>query len=241
MRTLNSLLLLAITMLCSSQFTSAQISNPFLNAEKYSSFGAMASIPVGQFASTDLQDGGYAKTGWGLYFDSKTVLKSGVYFISHSTYSWVPLDREALAQTFTTELGRKTTISGGKHMPFLTTLGLGYDIRAAKAVSFGLTAQAGLMYNSFRNFDITVYDTDNTTVLFTDNLKYDSQFSFAYVFGAQVRFNLLKDLLDFQVFADYSASKFNSTLRGSNIGAIKTSQQIQIVNAGVGLVVHTKK
>ncbi|MBL7712312.1 MAG: hypothetical protein JNL13_07615 [Chitinophagaceae bacterium] len=217
-----------------------KFTNPFSNADKYTSIGAMASIPSGQFRSTDLKNGGYAGTGWGLYFDSKTVLKSGLYFVSHSTYSWVPLNDAALNTSFTRELGKKTMISGGRHMPFLTTLGLGYEAHPKKFITLGLSAQAGLMYNSFKNFDITVYDTDNTTVLFNDNLKYDSQFSFAYVIGAQVGFRLIKDLLDFQLIADYSASKFSSTLRGSELPAIRTSQHIQLINVGAGIVVHTK-
>lgn len=217
-----------------------KITNPFSKADKYTAIGAMASIPSGQFRSTDLKDGGYASTGWGLYFDSKTVLKSGLYFVSHSTYSWVPLNDAALNTSFTKELGKKTTINGGRHMPFLTTLGLGYEVHPKKFMTLGLSVQGGLMYNSFKSFDITVYDTDNTTVLFNDNLKYDSQFSFAYVVGAQVGFNLVKDLLDFQIIADYSASKFSSTLRGSSLPAIRTAQHIQLINVGAGIVVHTK-
>jgi hypothetical protein len=234
-------LVLVLTFLSASQMVSGQkFSNPFSKADKYTALGAMVSIPTGQFGSTDLKDGGYANTGWGLYFDSKTALKSGIYFVSHSTYSWVPLNDAALNTSFTRELGKKTTINGGKHMPFLTTIGLGYEVHPKKFMTLGLSLQGGLMYNSFKSFDITVYDADNTTVLFNDNLKYDSQFTFAYVVGAQLGFNLIKDLLDFQIIADYSASKFNSTLRGSTVQPIRTSQHIQLLNVGAGIVVHTK-
>lgn len=223
-----------------SNATAQKITNPFLTGKKSTSFGAMASVPVGQFSGTDLKDGGYAQTGWGLYFDSKTTLKSGLSFISHSTYSWVPLNHNALSNTFTTELGRKTEISGGKHMPFLTTLGIGYEINATSFLKFGVSAQGGLLYNSFKGFDINVYDANNA-LLFTDNLKFDSQFTFAYVFGVNASVNLVKDLVDLQVTADYSASKFTSTLRSHNIDPIKTSQQIQLVNVGLGIVVYTNK
>ena len=232
---------LAISLLSVSHILSAQkILNPFKQAEKYTSLGVMSSMPAGQFKSTDIKEGGFANTGWGLYFDSKTSLKSGLFFASHSTYSWVPLNTKALNTAFSKELGRKTNISGGKHMPFLTTVGVGYDIRPKKNISFGLSAQGGLMYNSFKGFDITVYDVDNTTVLFNDNLKYDSQFTLAYVIGAQLGFTVIKDLLDFQIIADYSGSKFTSTLRGSNLQPIKTSQHIQLINVGAGIVIHSK-
>lgn len=64
-----------------------KFTNPFLSGKKSTSLGAMASIPVGRFADTDIKEGGYAQTGWGLYFDSKTTLQNGLSFISHSTYS----------------------------------------------------------------------------------------------------------------------------------------------------------
>ncbi len=239
MKTTTLLCLAGILTLCSFKSQAQSKLNPFSQAKKATSFGAMASIPVGSFSSTDIHDGGYAKTGWGLFFDSKTMLKSGLSFISHSTYSWVPLNQAELAKTFSSELGRKTTINGGKHMPFLTTLGVGYDLHPTRILTVGITAQGGLMYNSFKPFDIDVYDNNNQ-LLFSDNLKFDSQFSFAYVFGAQVGLNVVKDLVDIQFSADYSAARFNAMLRGHNIPPIKTSQQIQLVNIGAGIVVHTK-
>jgi|GEM_PF-7086460 hypothetical protein len=234
-----TLLCLAGALTLGTLNSQAQKLNPFSNAQKATSFGAMASIPVGKFASTDINDGGYAKTGWGLYFDSKTIMKNGISFISHSTYSWVSLNQADLAKTFTAELGRKTTIDGGRHMPFLTTLGIGYEVHPTPAITIGVSAQGGLMYNSFKPFDINVYDNNNN-LLFSDNLKFDSQFSFAYVFGAQVGFNVVKNLIDIQLTADYSAARFDAMLRGHTIPPIKTSQQIQLLNVGAGIVVHTK-
>lgn len=241
---MKKLILLSTLTLAASLSTSPtnaqKITNPFLSGKKATSLGATASIPVGRFSGTDLKEGGYAQTGWGLYFDSKTTLKSGLSFISHSTYSWVPLNHKAMMNTFTKELGRRTEIKGGRHMPFLTTLGLGYEANATKKLKLGVSAQAGLLYNSFKGFDINVYDANNN-VLFSDNLKFDSQFTFAYLFGVNASVNLLKNLVDLQLTADYSASKFTSSIRSYNLPPIKTSQQIQIVNVGLGFVVYTNQ
>lgn len=234
-----TILSIVIVLIFSTQSIAQKFANPFHSGQKTTSLGVMASIPVGQFAGTDLSNGGYAKTGWGFYFDSKTTLKNGLSFISHSTYSWVPLKNEALKKTFSEELGRRTEINGGKHMPFLTTIGIGYDLAATHLIKVGFSAQGGLMYNSFKGFDINVYDASNN-LLFTDNLKFDSQFSLAYVFGVNASVSLIKNLVDVQLTADYSASKFSSTLRSHNLDPIKTSQQIQIVNVGLGFVVYTK-
>lgn len=68
-----------------------KLKNPFEHVTKTTTLGAMYSIPVGKFSSTNLEDGGFAKAVWGLYFDSKSTFKSGISFLSHSTFSWVPI------------------------------------------------------------------------------------------------------------------------------------------------------
>ncbi|MGV3611140.1 MAG: hypothetical protein ACO1N0_09340 [Fluviicola sp.] len=214
--------------------------NPFDDAKKITSFGAMYCLPVGDFGSTDLEKGGFANPGWGLYFDSKSTFKNGLSFISHSTYAWIPLNHDAIENAFTENLQRKTEVAGGKHKPFLTTIGLGYDFKAASFLTIGVSAQLGMLYNSFKGFDMTVYDPTGTNVFFTDNFKYDSEFSLAYVFGAKFNIHLIKDVLSFQVTVDYSASKFDSYLRSYELQPIKTSQNIQILNIGGGFAFHTK-
>lgn len=214
--------------------------NPFDGAKKTTSFGAMYSMPVGDFGSTNLEKGGFARGGWGLYFDSKSTFKSGLTFISHSTYSWVPLDQDAMAKAFSENLGRKTEVTGGKHKPFLSTIGVGYDFKAGSFLTIGISAQGGVLYNSFKGFNMTVYDSTGTTIAFTDNFKYDAEFSFAYVFGAKFNFSLIKDILSFQIAVDYSGSKYQSYLRSHQLGPIETTQNIQILNIGGGFAFHTK-
>jgi len=233
-----------LSVLCLLFFNAAiaqKIRNPLTSAKKSTSFGAMAVIPVGKFGSTDLHTGGFANPGFGFYFDSKNTFTNGLSFISHTTYAWVPLDKKALDNAFTSELGQRTVIDGGKHQPFLTTFGLGYDVSPFKGrgISLGISAQAGFLYNSFKPFDITVYNAANS-VAFTDNLKYDSHFSLAYVFGLNLKLPLITDVIDLQIIGDYSGSKFTSVLRGGTIKAIPTTQQIQMINVGIGFLVHTK-
>lgn len=239
------LTLIALVTVLSSTYSIAQegaikFKNPLESAKKTTSLGAMYCLPVGDFGSTDLKKGGFARAGWGLYFDSKSTFKNGLTFISHSTYAWVPLDQDAVANAFTTNLGRKTEVSGGKHKPFLSTIGLGYDFKVAPFLTIGISAQGGILYNSFKGFDMTVYDSTGTNIQFSDNFKYDAEFSLAYVFGAKFDFSLIKDLLSFQVSVDYSGSKYQSYLRSYQLAPIETSQNIQLLNIGAGFAIHTK-
>lgn len=234
------LIALAFPVYSFAQEGTVKFKNPFDDAKKTTTLGAMYCLPVGDFGSTNLEKGGFANPGWGLYFDSRNTFKSGLTLISHSTYAWVPLNQVAIAKAFTENLGRKTEVAGGKHKPFLTTIGLGYDFKAASFLKIGISAQGGVLYNSFKGFDMTVYDSTGTSVLFTDNFKYDAEFSFAYVFGAKFNFSLIKDVISFEVSVDYSGAKFDSYLRSYQLHPIKTRQNIQILNIGAGFAFHTK-
>jgi hypothetical protein len=223
-----------------AQEGTVKFKNPFDSAKKTNSFGAMYVLPVGDFGSTDLDKGGFARAGWGLYFDSKSTFKSGLSFISHSTYAWVPLDQEAMAKALTNGIGFGTArVSGGKHKPFLTTIGLGYDFKAASFLTIGISAQTGILYNSFKALEVTIIDPNGNTLV-TADFKYDSEFSLAYVFGAKFNFSLIKDILSFQVYADYSGAKFQSYLRSQPMD-FKTTQNIQMVNIGAGFAFHSTK
>lgn len=237
---LQTILFVILSSACFAQDGGVKFKNPFESAKKTSSFGGMYCLPVGDFGSTDLDKGGFAGAGGGLYFDSKSTFKSGLTFISHSTFAWMPLNQEAVAKAFTENLGSKTEVTGGKHKPFLTTIGIGYDFKAAKFLTIGISAQGGILYNSFKGFDMTVYDSTGTSILFSDNFKYDAEFSLAYVFGAKFNFSLIKDVISLQVTVDYSGSKFQSYLRSYSLQPIKTSQNIQILNIGAGFAFHTK-
>lgn len=216
-----------------------KLKNFFDSTSKTTSFGAMYCLPVGDFGSTSLQKGGFARAGWGLYFDARKTFKSGLSFISHSTYAWVPLDQQAIATAFTENLNRKTTVTGGKHKPFLSTVGVGYDFKATPFLTIAVSAQGGILYNSFKAFDMSVYDANGTTIAFSDNFKYDAEFSLAYVFGAKFNFSLLRDVVSFQLSVDYSGSKYQSYLRSYHLAPINTTQNIQILNIGAGFAFHT--
>ncbi|MCE2495076.1 MAG: hypothetical protein J4F31_00580 [Flavobacteriales bacterium] len=44
----------------------------FLFAQSQSSIGAFISMPLGDFGEANVENGGYAESGWGIVFDSYT-------------------------------------------------------------------------------------------------------------------------------------------------------------------------
>ena len=217
--------------------------NSIQNPNNSSAIGAFLALPMGEFGKTDIEKGGFAKQGYGFAFDSKNVLGNGFSFVSHSTYAWVDIDGEAMAKAFDEEFGAgyRTEITNGQHQPFLSTIGLNYDYYVTKRLSFGLNAQAGILYNSFRPMGIKVYYTPNNVLLYDDIVSYESNFAFAYGFGVDMSFSLIPNVLSFQITADYSAGNLNTYLISKQFDPIKSVDKMQFLNLGAGLVFYSKK
>ena len=216
-----------------------QVQNP----NNSSTIGAFIAFPMGEFGKTDLENGGFAKQGYGFAFDSKNILAKGFSFVSHSTYAWVDIDGDAMAKAFDEEFGAgyRTEITNGQHQPFLSTIGLNYDYHVTKRVSFGANAQAGILYNSFRPMGIKVYYTPNNILLYDDIVSYESNFAFAYGFGVDISFSLIPNVVSFQITADYSAGNLNTYLISKQFDPIKSVDKMQFLNLGASLVFYSKK
>lgn len=236
-----SLLILCVLTLVSSPFygqdstASKRVSYP----TKANTLGAFIASPVGNFGSTDINNGGFAAPGWGVVFDSKTKVKNGLSYVFHTTYSWMDIDQEAMSKEFSDYLGLKAEVDGGQHQPFLSTIGLNYDIYFTKRLKLGINGQAGVLYNSFRPFTLKVYDANNV-LFYEDIVQYESAFAFAYCFGADFTFHLIKNLLGLKISADYSAGNLDTYLISKNLPPTKSVSKLEMLNLGVALEFYTR-
>jgi hypothetical protein len=205
---------------------------------KATTIGAFIASPVGNFGSTDINNGGFAAPGWGVVFDSKTKIKNGLSYVFHSTYSWMDIDQEAMSKEFSDYLGLKAEVDGGQHQPFLSTIGLNYDFYFTKRLKLGINGQAGVLYNSFRPFTLKVYDANNV-LFYEDIVQYESAFAFAYSFGADLTFHLIKNLLGLKISADYSAGNLDTYLISKNLPPTKSVSKLEMLNLGIALEFYT--
>lgn len=212
----------------------------FENTSNSSLIGGFVAIPLGDFGKDDINNGGYAKQGYGFAFDSKNYIAKGFSFVFHSTYTWIDMDAEAMSKDFTEYLGLRTEVKDGQHQPFLSTIGVNYDYYFNERLKIGLNAQAGVLYNSFRPFSMNVYDASNTLV-YSDIVSFESDFAFSYCFGTDLSFTLIPNVLSFQISADYSAGKLDTYLISRNTEPIKAIEKMQLFNLGAGLVFYSKK
>jgi len=211
-------------------------------AQSESSFGLFLAFPVGKFKSTDLEDGGFAKTGWGIVFDSKSHYKFlpenlSLYF--HSSYQWTKIDTEKLSEEYSESLGLTTEISDSKYSPIVTTVGPAYNIPLNDKITFGLTASIGVIFNNTKAFTIQIYDS-NDALLAKEVVNFDNAIAFAYTFGAEIKFQLVPDVLAFALFADYCGASQKVDVDFTTADPIDSFQKLQYLNSGFKLVL-TKK
>lgn len=203
-------------------------------AQEGSSFGAFVAQPVGSFKSTNIDDGGFAKAGWGLVFDSKSTYKflpKDLYFYFHSTYQWNEMDNEKIAAAFTEALGMRTEISESRYSPLLTTLGPSYVVHLSGKLDLALNGTIGVMFNNTRSFGIRVYD-DSGTEVFKEAVGFDNNVAFAYTIGFELRFPLIADIMGGAVYLDYTGAKQNTTLTFNTLDPVDSFQKLQYLNYG---------
>lgn len=210
-------------------------------AQNGTTLGGFAAIPVGKTASTSLDDeGGFVKVGWGLVFDSKLRAKSWPVFFSlnfHSTYQWNRLDNNAIAKAFTEKLGMRTEVGESRHSPIVMTIGPKLDLPVSDILSVGVTGGIGIMFNNTKSFRIQVFDSQNNTV-FSDVLKFDNNPAFTYVLGVDLRFRLVEDLLDLQLYADFNAANQNLEYEFGSTEPYKSVEELRFLNTGLKLTFY---
>ncbi len=208
---------------------------------KSTGINAVYSLPLGHFGSTDLSTGGFASPGWGIGFDNRSFVAKGFYFVSKSTYSWLDLDNEALMRALDKRLaadgfiGTTTSVTGGQYRPFFTTIGLGKDFYINQRIQVGITAQLGVLYTSFKSFEIDAYDAGGN-LFYSDVLKFDPDFAFAYNFGATFNFFLIPEVLAFHLEGNYTAANTDSYLRSGLLKPIKANENLQLFNINFGFI-----
>ncbi len=200
---------------------------------------ALYTMPIGSFASKNLDGGGFAMPGWGLAFDSKSQIGKGFALVSYSTYSWNKLDANAMAAEFTKELNLTTQVDGGMHNPFFSTVGLFKRFDLNDQLFFGVSGQLGLLYNTFDSFTMTVFNNDGS-INYEDVVAYKSGFAFAYTFTGEVNYTIVKDLIALHFEVDYSAANVHTHLTSNHVQPIKADERFQFVQLNLGIVIFNK-
>ena len=178
-------------------------------AQEKSTIGGFASIPVCDFGSTELENGGFAEPGWGITFDSRMRSEKwpeGLLFHFHSTYQWNKMNTEAVQNAYTELFGQETTVSESRYSPLFTTVGPGYELPLSEKISLGFYPSIGVMFSNTKAFTVKVYDDQGST-LASEVVNFDNRVAFTYVLSLDLNFEIVEDLLGIGLYADYASAK----------------------------------
>lgn len=201
--------------------------------------GVFRANPIGKFASTNLEDGGFAKTGFGILLENKARDSSwpeGLFFGTHFTYQSNELDRNSVEAAFNQELGGSfnTEVTGGNYNPFTITLGPFYDLALTEHVRLGLKSGIGFMITNIDPMLIVVRD-DNRTALFSEVLRTEGIPTFTFLLGIDIGYSF-NDAFGIRVFADYTQAKeeVKATFETDDISSEFTSDfTLNAINTGI--------
>jgi len=226
------------TIICLSLFVLiALMASQGLTQEK-TIIAGFASFPVGDFGSTDLDKGGFAETGWGIALDSRMSGKKwpqGLEAYFHSTYQWNKMNTEAVARAYTEYFNYKTTVSESRYSPIIATLGPSYYYAMNDKIEIGIYSGAGVLFNNTKAFTVKIYDDMGVNIL-NEVVNFDNRPAFAYMFGIDIDFEILEDMLKIGIFADYSSAKQKTELSFSTAEPADTFQKLQYLNAGIKFI-----
>jgi hypothetical protein len=196
--------------------------------------GYFRSFPVGKFGSSHLDNGGFAKAGWGFLLENSSkpkIFPKWLTFGTRFSYQKNKIDTEGLSRRFTEALGYETRIGEASYEPIMLLAGPHLEMGIHKNLHLQLKSGFGVMFTKVNAFTIEVLDAQGK-VLLNDVLDASGNIPFAYLAGAQLRQVLTKNL-SVSLFADYTSAKGEM---GSKLGKIRTkASEFDIATLSTGL------
>ena len=210
-----------------------------VHGQSETEIGGFAAIPLGELGSTDLGDGGgFAETGWGIRIYSKKnwkILPEGMSIGFFSTYQWSKIDNSALSEAYTEVLGQRTEVTDSRYAPFTTALGPNYEWSFGK-MSLDVRAHIGVMFLNTKSITLNVFDDGGSEVL-SETVNFDNDPAFLYGGGLALGFELIPDIMDIALTADFLHAKQNVDVSFESTQAIDSSQNLSYLNAGLSIVI----
>ena len=202
-------------------------------AQEYN-IGAFTSIPLGDFAAKDIDNGGFASTGYGFYFETITRRDNwpdGLNASFQFSYQVNNLDGPSVAKAFTMELGSslRAAISNTKYRPLTATLGPTYRFNLSDRFHINFKGGLGMMLSNIDPLTITVFD-DQQNIVAEEEFIFESRPVFTYLVGLNLDYDI-SEFIGVVLFLNHSGATEKFTSRNN----INTEQSILYLNSGVAL------
>lgn len=204
-----------------------------INAQEYS-IGGFASLPVGAYGSSDLEDGGFAKTGIGFSFESANRMDSWPEWLMvgfQFSYQINELDGRAVGEAFNSQPGTFTaTVSSSFYRPLSITAGPIFRKRLSDKFYADLKLGGGMMISNIDPITIAIFDA-NQNLLVSEETQFESKPVFALLFGLNLGYDLTEK------FGVRWTTNFATANEKINTTDVDSEQKIRSINTGLSLVI----
>lgn len=204
-----------------------------INAQEYA-IGGFASIPVGAYGSSDLEDGGFAKTGAGFSFESANRMDSWPEWLMvgfQFSYQINELDGRAVGRAFNSQPGTlSATVTSSFYRPMSITAGPIFRKRIGDKFYSDLKLGGGMMISNIDPITIAIFDA-NQNLLVSEETQFESKPVFALMCGWNLGYDLSEKL------GVRWTTNFTSANEKINTTDVDSEQKIRSINTGLSLVI----
>ena len=211
----------------------------WLGAQNYLGVGYFQSIPVGDYASTNSNEAGFAEPGWGLMLEHTSAIRNlpdGFSLGFHFSYQKNGINTGALEAVLDEAIvGDFYTraYSGGYH-PLMVTLGPFYDWHLTDDFSIDFKTGLGVMFANLDPIFFEIRENATGDVAYSDYVNFISTASFVYLVGMDFTYTL-NDFWSISLFGNYSGARkeFDAFLNNLPTNTVTSKFSFNYVNAGL--------
>lgn len=193
--------------------------------------GPFVSIPTGAFASKDLDDGGFASVGHGIFIESKHRMQSWpewLHIATQFSYQTNELDGRELSKAYsmTSNSAGDWLISSTFYRPLTFTAGPVYGIQLTEKFSLNFKGGMGLMLSNIDPLRIRFLD-DNQNQLINIEIQFESKPVFTYNLGFDVEYQIASPI-GVSLFGNFLSA--NEKIKSLDL---ESNQKIKSFNTGI--------
>ncbi len=211
-------------------------------AQESYSIGFLYSSPVGDYQSTDLENGSFAEPGWGVTIENKSALRNwpdNLYLGFHFSYQRNKLDQDEVSRQFTEAIGNPAyavDVIDGNYNPFTFMIGPFYDIFLTDKIFLGLKSGIGIMFTNIDPMVINITDNSGNEV-FSEVLRTEGVPAFTYLLGLSLNLKL-SEYAGIGIFADYGGAKEQVEATFDNLPDFTSEYKLSYINTGLHLMFY---
>lgn len=203
-------------------------------AQSELSAGFFYSTPTGNYRSTNLNGGSFAKPGWGFQFQHIVRGPSwpkAVALTLNISYQENELDHTKISERFTAALGNRTTLSPASYKPLLITLGPVFRIPVTERLNVALKTGIGFMFTNIDSFIIKSYNTQGDEIL-KEVISFKGHPNFSYLLGIGLNYEV-SETLGIGVFSQFSAGREKVETSIGAVAMTESTFDLSFINTGI--------